>query len=110
MLPQVLIQRTLHTITQSIPYGHYEDKCNIRTTCPPLTEVRLQTIDPPTKQHTLDSSGSSFLVFELHATFNHHTALHYIYHITSSTLGIPDSIYEEIRHVYYLCYKHGPTT
>ena len=78
--------------THSTPYGHYEDKCNIGTKCPPLTEVRLETIDPPTKQHTLDSSRSLFLVFELHVTFNHHTPLYYIYYTTSSTLGIPDSI------------------
>ena len=34
MLPQVLIQHTLHTITQSIPYDPYENKYNIGTTCP----------------------------------------------------------------------------
>ena len=95
MLPQVLIEHTLHTLTQSVPYGHYEDKCNIRTTRPPLTEVRLQNIDPPNKKHTLDSSGCFFLFFGLHAAFDHHTLLYYIYYITSNTPEIPDSIYED---------------
>ena len=99
MLLQVLIQHTSHPITQSVPYGHCKDKCNIHTTCPPLTEVSLQTTDPPAKQYTLDSSGSLFLAFGLHAAFNHHTPfgpyITYIDCITSSTLGIPDSIYED---------------
>ena len=49
-------QVTIHafrTITQSIPYSSYEDKY-IGTTHPPLTEVRFQTIDPPTELHALD--------------------------------------------------------
>ena len=75
MLPQVLTQHTSHTITQSVPYSRYENKYNIGTTFSLLIEVRLQTIDPPTKLHTLDSSRSLFPVFGLYAAFNYHIAL-----------------------------------
>ena len=43
-----------HTITQIIPYSTYEDKHNIGTTFPPLSEVK-----------------SLFRVFWLHAAFNY---------------------------------------
>ena len=91
MLLQVSIERTFPTITQRIPYSPYDDKYNIGTTCPLLTEVRLQTIDPPTEPHALDSSVSLFLVFGLHAAFSYHTALgpYTTYYNTSSTLGVP---------------------
>ena len=54
-------------------------------------------MDPPTKLHALDSSGSLFLVFGLHTAFNYHTSLgrYTTHHITSSALRIPDNTYED---------------
>ena len=58
-------------------------------------------MDPPPQLHAL-AIDSSKLIFQLI----------WLQNITSA-LDIPDSIYEDesqVRHIYYLGYKHGPTT
>ena len=70
----------------------------------------LETIDPPTKLHSLDSSWSLFLVFGLHAAFNYHTTLgpYTTDNITSSTcayLIVPMMMKAKTELVYHSSYK-----
>ena len=83
LLSTTTLLHTSHTITQSPNLGKY----NIGTICPLLTELGLQTIDPPTKLHVLDSSRSLFLVFGVYAAFNYHTVLNVDIHAMAQRIS-----------------------